>query len=122
MAIRPRSGANVPASTFIRVDLPAPLWPTSPTHSPAPTARSTPSSARTAPKCFSTPSSRAMRGDPPTVTGRCRRDSRPGPCGEAPSLLLHVGLDGLQRLVLGVFVARHTTFRNGRQHRLEIVL
>src|SRR6185437_2141938 len=51
----PVSGVRVPASTFIRVDLPAPLWPTSPRHSPAPTARSTPARARTAPKLFATP-------------------------------------------------------------------
>ena len=32
--MRPRSGASVPARTCISVDLPAPLWPTRPTHSP----------------------------------------------------------------------------------------
>src|SRR3954465_10677049 len=51
----PLSGDKAPASTFISVDLPAPLCPTSPRHSPAPTARSTPASARTAPKLFATP-------------------------------------------------------------------
>ena len=39
------------------VDLPAPLWPTSPKHSPLPTSRLTPLKARTAPKFLSTPSS-----------------------------------------------------------------
>src|SRR3954469_14683857 len=51
----PVSGVRVPASTFISVDLPAPLWPTSPRHSPAPTPKSTPAKARTAPKLFATP-------------------------------------------------------------------
>src|SRR6267142_5260391 len=61
-AMRPPSGARAPASTCIRVDLPAPLWPTRPTHSPAEAKKSTPSSARTAPKCFSAPSSLTMIG------------------------------------------------------------
>ena len=50
-------GAAMPASTCIRVDLPAPLWPTRPMHSPRPITRSTPPKARTVPNCFSTPSS-----------------------------------------------------------------
>ena len=52
ISMTPSSGASTPASTFIRVDLPAPLWPTRPTHSPASTRRSTPLSARTAPYDF----------------------------------------------------------------------
>ena len=64
-----------PASTCISVDLPAPLWPTRPTHSPAATRKSTPSSARTAPKCFSTPSSSTMVARAPGVT---RHDSSAG--------------------------------------------
>ena len=46
---------SVPASTFMSVDLPAPLCPTRPTHSPASTCRSTPLSARTAPYALRTP-------------------------------------------------------------------
>jgi hypothetical protein len=53
----PADGVRFPLSTCMRVDLPAPLWPTSPKHSPAATTRSTPPKARTAPKDFSTPSS-----------------------------------------------------------------
>src|SRR4029453_11621497 len=53
--ISPPSGAKVPASRLISVDLPAPLWPTSPRHSPTPTVRSTLASARTAPKLFVMP-------------------------------------------------------------------
>jgi hypothetical protein len=47
---------------FINVDLPAPLWPTKPTHSPTPTTKSTPTNARTAPKLFSTPFKVTMFG------------------------------------------------------------
>src|SRR5450759_2210200 len=50
MSNSPRSGASVPHSTFINVDLPAPLWPTRPMHSPRASARSTPRRACTAPK------------------------------------------------------------------------
>src|SRR5262245_61505853 len=60
----PPFGACTPVMVFIRVDLPAPLSPTSPTTSPGSTAKVTPRSACTAPKCFSTPwsSSRLIGG------------------------------------------------------------
>lgn len=51
----PASGLTVPASTFISVDLPAPLWPTTARHSPAFNTRSTPRKARTAPKLLRMP-------------------------------------------------------------------
>src|SRR5690606_5894626 len=51
----PVSGGRPPLMMLTSVDLPAPLWPTSPTHSPAATSKSTPPSARTAPKLFSAP-------------------------------------------------------------------
>src|SRR5690606_11744148 len=51
----PVSGGRPPLMMLTSVDLPAPLWPTSPTHSPAATWKSTPPSARTAPKLFSAP-------------------------------------------------------------------
>ena len=56
-----RPARRPPFRTPTSVDLPAPLWPTSPTHSPARTAKSTPSSARTAPKALAAPGT-AMTG------------------------------------------------------------
>ena len=53
----PSSGVTVPASTFISVDLPAPLCPTTATHSPPFTTKSTPRRACTAPKLFRIPES-----------------------------------------------------------------
>ena len=52
MAIVPASGFTIPARTFMSVDLPAPFAPMSPTTSPSATRSVTPSSARTASKCF----------------------------------------------------------------------
>jgi hypothetical protein len=43
----PASGRCAPASTLIRVDFPAPFWPSRQCTSPATTSRSTPSRART---------------------------------------------------------------------------
>src|SRR5579862_5536308 len=51
----PSDGAIVPASTLSSVVLPAPLGPTMPIASPGPTAKSTPSSAASAPKVLRTP-------------------------------------------------------------------
>src|SRR5262245_66250742 len=64
--IVPPLGAWTPVMVFIRVDLPAPLSPTSPTTSPGSTAKVTPRSACTAPKFFCTPwsSSRLIRASP----------------------------------------------------------
>src|SRR3954462_15253966 len=104
MAMVPRSGARVPASTFISVDLPAPLWPTSPTHSPASTAKSTPSSARTAPKCFSTPSSLTMFARASAINGSVPTGSDDGDADERAQSLLHVGRDRLLGVVLRVFM------------------
>ena len=50
----PASGRWTPAATFIKVDLPAPLPPRSPTISPGFTSKSTPRNARTPPNDFST--------------------------------------------------------------------
>ena len=47
----------MPLSTCINVDLPAPLWPTTPSVSPGSITRSTPASACTAPNCLAMPSS-----------------------------------------------------------------
>ena len=48
-AISPASGATTPAAIFIRVDLPAPFWPSRPRIWPGSMARSTPSQAVTRP-------------------------------------------------------------------------
>src|SRR5215468_5000939 len=121
IAMVPRSGASVPARTCISVDLPAPLWPTSPTHSPAATVKSTPSSARTAPKCFSTPSSLTIESAPASAItvapgrSRCR--------GRVPAARsLHVGFDRRDGVVLRVFVAGDAALLDVRQGRLEIIL
>src|SRR5690606_32356645 len=115
-AMRPRSGTRVPASVCISVDLPAPLWPTRPMHSPASTLKSTPSSARTAPKCFSTPSSFTMFGRGSGISVRHSPRSR-----RARSFL-EVGLDRLDRVFLRVFRAGHATDFDRRQDFLESVL
>src|SRR5262249_43941819 len=97
------------------VDLPAPLWPTSPTHSPVWTVKSTPSKARTAPKCFSTPPSSMMLSAPSAMcsvnVGEAKRSSS-----------LHICLDGIQRFLLRVFVARNAALLDVGQLGLEIVL
>ena len=51
----PAVGRSDPARTFSSVVLPAPLGPTMPTASPAPTAKSTPSSTTSAPKRWRIP-------------------------------------------------------------------
>src|SRR5580704_15848254 len=115
MMIRPLSGASVPARTCISVDLPAPLWPTSPTHSPPSTAKSTPSSARTAPKCFSTPSSLTMFVRASAISGSVPTGSDDGGADERAQSLLHVRRDGLLGVVLCVFVAGDTAFLDSGQ-------
>src|ERR1700736_769681 len=118
MMIWPLSGTSVPASTCISVDLPAPLWPTSPTHSPASTVKSTPSSARTAPKCFSTPSSLTMFARASAITGSVPTGSDDGGEDEPAQSLLHVSRDGLLGVVLRVFVAGDATLLDSRQRGL----
>src|SRR4051812_27590772 len=54
--ISPASGGWIPAIAFTRVDLPAPLSPTSATTSPSPTPKSTRSRAWTGPNLLLTPS------------------------------------------------------------------
>jgi hypothetical protein len=54
-SIVPASGAVTPVRQLMKVDLPAPLSPMSATISPWRTAKSTPCSAWTGPKCFSIP-------------------------------------------------------------------
>src|ERR1700738_5376476 len=121
-AIRPRSGESVPASTCMRVDLPAPLWPTSPTHSPASTVKSTPSSARTAPQCFSTPASLTMFARASAITGNVPTGSDDGEADERAQSLLHVRRDGFLGVVLRVFVAGDATLLDGGQRGFEIGL
>src|SRR5208282_3444132 len=120
MMIRPLSGASVPARICISVDLPAPLWPTSPTHSPTSAAKSTPASARTAPKCFSTPSSLTIFTDVPEIT----RDnqSREAAAGPDRRLVLDIGFDRLLGILLRVFVAGYTANRYVGQRSLEVIL
>src|SRR5215813_13739807 len=118
----PLSGVSVPASTCISVDLPAPLWPTRPTHSPAATAKSTPSSARTAPKCFSTPSSLTMMLSPASAIAGIAQPARMMQARNARGNLLHVGLDRRDGVVLRVFVARDAALLDVRQRRLEVGL
>ena len=52
----PLSVASPPLIIFTRVDFPAPLWPTSPTHSPVATEKLTLLMALTAPKLLLAPS------------------------------------------------------------------
>src|SRR5256885_16331979 len=118
--MRPRSGPSVPASTCISVDLPAPLWPTRPTHSPALTARSTPSSARTAPKCFSTPSSFTIFVPASAISGSVPTGSDDGDADERAQSLLHVCRDRFLGVVLRVFVAGDAALREGGQRGLEV--
>src|ERR1700678_2160957 len=116
MKIRPRSGAAPPARICISVDLPAPLWPTRPTHSPVAMSRLTPSRARTAPKDFSTPSS-LTRAAPALAMGRSILGVRARNSG-----LFQVGFDRRNGVGLGVFVARDAALGDFRQFGLEIVL
>src|SRR6516165_1779611 len=100
MATWPLSGISVPARICINVDLPAPLCPTSPTHSPVSTAKSTPARARTAPKCFSTPSKLTI----------------------FTPLFFHIGLDRLLCVILSIFVAGDTSDWNVGERSFEIIL
>src|SRR3954452_16513261 len=101
------------------VDFPAPLWPTRPTHSPAPMWKSTPSSARTAPKCFSAPTSLTMSAlavGMPSDIRLARRLAMIVPCS------LDIGFDGGDGIFLRVFVAGDTALDDFRQLGLEVVL
>ena len=75
---RPASGACSPHTSSSSVVLPQPLGPTTATISPAPTSRSTPSSARTEPNARLTPARLAV---PPPSTFR-------GSCAGASSLVV----------------------------------
>ena len=75
---RPASGACRPHTSSSSVVLPQPLGPTTATISPAPTSRSTPSSARTEPNARLTPARLAV---PPPSTFR-------GSCAGASSLVV----------------------------------
>src|SRR5579859_6605281 len=63
----PAEGRNEPASTLSRVVFPAPLGPTTPTASSAPTRKSTPSSTTSAPKRWLTPAASRIGVAVPTV-------------------------------------------------------
>ena len=64
----PSDGRSAPERTFRSVVLPAPLGPTMPTASPAPTAKSTPSRTTSAPKRFRIPAAARIGVDSdPTV-------------------------------------------------------
>src|SRR5258708_17698332 len=123
MMIWPLSGTSVPASTCISVDLPAPLWPTSPTHSPTLTGKSTPASARTAPKCFSTPSNLTMSTGSPDMTpiNQSHRSARM-PRTSLFLCAIQISFDCLLGLILRVFVASHTASRDVRKCGLEVIL
>src|SRR5690349_9750512 len=101
------------------VDLPAPLCPTSPTHSPAPTWKSTPLRARTAPKCFSAPFSRTISVFALSMLNDTRLAMR---TAMHPLLSLDVGLDRRDSLFLRVFVRGDAAFLDLRQRGLEIIL
>src|SRR5438034_11789072 len=103
----------------MRVDLPAPLWPTRPMHSPAGTAKSTPFNARTAPKDFSTPSKLTIVVFATPIDGPTR-DARAARARAERSL--HVGLDRRDGVFFCIFVARDAASLNLRQFRFEIVL
>ena len=80
----PVSGWWAPASTLIRVDFPAPFWPSRQCTSPAWTSRSTPSRARTPgndlvmPDMLSSGGCGAMRIPLGGRTGRCQGDPLAG--------------------------------------------
>src|SRR5919106_2133577 len=57
--MRPLLGSSEPETILIKVDLPAPLSPSSASTSPARTSKLTSSSAVTGPKCLDRPSSRS---------------------------------------------------------------
>src|SRR5690625_123239 len=103
----PSSGVNAPFRTLTIVDLPAPLWPTRPRHSPALTCKVAPSSALTTPK-RSRASSTSTRGTGGELVGIDRpssekaavsretaaRASLPGVCDHGLGVfqrVLHVG-------------------------------
>src|SRR5579872_3585435 len=106
-----------PFKTCISVDLPAPLWPTTPTHSPALSEKSAPSRARTAPYDFSTPM-KSTRETPASSMGCVCWLAR----AFASVGLLHIRLDRGDGVGLGVFVAGDAALRNVRQFLLEVIL
>src|SRR5438132_2652417 len=61
----PRSGRIRPVKIATRVDFPAPLRPTNPWHSPAPTSSDTSRSAWVSPKAFQTPCAAPTEGRVP---------------------------------------------------------
>ena len=86
MTSRPRSGATPPFKMCMSVDLPAPLWPTTPTHSPPATEKSTPSRAPDSAVRLSTPSSvTKWAGGSDIVGGTDRRLWRAGQAGAVTS-------------------------------------
>src|SRR5471032_903257 len=103
MRISPRSIGYAPASIFISVDLPAPLWPSTATTSPASSARSTSLTACTPPKalCMPTMSTKGARvmDEPPHCVLRCELPSE-RPCVRSceplprPTPIQHVERDG----------------------------
>ena len=80
---RPRSGSSTPAMIFIRVDLPAPLSPTSPITSPRRTSRSAPRRASTAPKLLTIPPARRWAAAP-GASARDRVPPSPGVTASRP--------------------------------------
>src|SRR3954471_16283498 len=96
---RPSLGFWKPEMILIRVDLPAPLSPSSPSTSPLPRRRSMLRSAVTGPKCLATPSTRSTSSDaaatahPPHVDV----DHHRAQDGDAQDEVEIVGVDALQR-------------------------
>ena len=108
VAPRPRSqrarrpARRAPLSTCMSVDLPAPLWPTMPTHSPGDSRKIDAVQSANGAVGFSTPvKSTRERPHPPW-------SFRPATSGAliCSESLLHVGLDRGDRVGLGIFVAR----------------
>src|SRR6266496_3091654 len=87
--ISPALGTNRPESTFIKVDLPAPLSPTTPSTSPRARWKLTPSSAVMAPKYLLMP--RASRSGGSSVAAAEASTQflpRLGPAGKSKRILL----------------------------------
>ena len=104
----PRSGAVLPARMCISVDLPAPLWPTRPTHL-ADLDGEIDAVQRSdgAEVLFD-----AAQSDDHCGHGR-HAAAPPREAGHArPDLSLHVRFDRGDSFLLGVFVARHTALRD----------
>src|SRR3954463_759581 len=102
----------MPDMTLTSVDLPAPLSPTRPTTSPAPTWKSTPSRAWTAPKRLLTPRSSSSGAVAVAVSLMPGSSSRSGDAGRLAGALVLAGAelgglpvpvldDGALDLVLG---------------------